>query len=134
MSFDFERGRPAVADDDDACVFLSGLDENIRLRCWKFLQLAPRIFIRAMLAPHHGEDPELGEIRVAPENFFYAFELIGLESMLGNQLGSDNGIGRNSHALRTLANVARHSTRETFSAHSRDRIFVEYARFDGCLN
>ena len=65
--------------------------------------------------------PELGKIRVAPENFFNAFEFIRLEAVLFYQLRSDDGIGRNGHVQRTLANVAKRSTRETFSASSRDR-------------
>ena len=46
-----------------------------------------------------------------------------LEAVLLHQLGSDDGIGCNSHALRTLADVSIRSTRETFSAASRDRKF-----------
>ncbi len=86
-----------------------------------------------MLAPHDGEDSELGKIRIASEDFFYALEFIRLEAVLFNELGSDDGIGRNGHVLRTLANVEKGSTRETFSASSRDRNFLEYRPPQGCL-
>ena len=82
VRFDLERDRPAVADIDHAGIFFAGFDENVRPGRRKFLQLAPRIFVGAMLAPHDGEDSELGEVRLASENFFDALEFIRLEAVL----------------------------------------------------
>ena len=133
VALDLECDRPPVADIHDARVFLASLHENIRPARRKFFQFAPRIFVGTMFAPHHGEDSQLRKIRIAPENFFYALELIRLEAVLFHELGSDDWIGRNGHAWRTLANVTKGSTRERFSAHSRDRKFVEYGPRRVCL-
>src|SRR3954447_10392140 len=86
-----------------------------------------------MLAPHHGEDAQLREIRLTTEDFFDPLVLIGLEPVLGDELRGNGGIGCNGHAVRTLADVAKGSTRETFSAKSRDRSFVEYQARRECL-
>ena len=86
-----------------------------------------------MLAPHHREDAELGKIRVPAEYFFYAFVLVRLKPVLRDEFWSNGGIGCNSHAVRTLADVANGSTRETFSVGSRDKKKDEYRRLDRCL-
>ena len=103
VAFDLERDRPAVADIDDAGIFFAGLDENVRPGCRKFLQLSPRIFVGTMLAPHDGKNSELGEIRLAAENFFDALVLFRRESMFAHHVGRN--LRFRSHLLRTLSDV-----------------------------
>src|SRR5205085_4979110 len=79
------------------------------------------------------KDSQFGKVRVASENFFDPLEFFRLEAMLLYQVRSDGGIGCNGHVPRTLAEVAPHSTGETFSAGSRDRKFVEYGPPGRCL-
>ena len=112
VRFHFECNRPAVADIDHARVFLAGLHQNIRATCRKFLQLVSRIFIRAMLAPHDREDPELGEIGLAPEDFFDPLEFFRREAVFRHQLRSDFRIGGGGvrHRQRTLTEVKRDTT------------------------
>src|SRR5205085_4459390 len=64
VAFHLERNRPAVADIDHAGIFFAGLHQNVRAARRKFFQLAPRVLIGAMLTPHHGEDSQLGKIRL----------------------------------------------------------------------
>ena len=89
VAFDLECDRPPVADVDHTCVFFAGFDENIRSGRWKFSQLLPRIFIGAMLAPHDGENAELGEIRFAAKNLSNAFEFLRCQAMFRYQFRCD---------------------------------------------
>ena len=59
VRFDLERDRVPVADVDDAGVLAGTLQNPLAARR-KFLQMQARAFVRAMLAPHHAEDAELG--------------------------------------------------------------------------
>ena len=51
-------------------------------------------FIGAVLAPHHAEDAELGEVRVAAEDFLDARVFVGREAVLGRHLGRDFDFSR----------------------------------------
>ena len=42
-----------------------------------------------MLAPHDREDPELGEVRIAAQDFFNAFEFVRGETVLRDEFRSD---------------------------------------------
>src|SRR5690242_11019674 len=42
-----------------------------------------------MLAPHHREDAELGQVRLAPENGDGAGVLLGCQAVLGDDVGGD---------------------------------------------
>ena len=64
MRFDFERARPAIADIDDAGVFSRSLQDELAARR-QALQMDARRFIRAVLAPHHAENAEFGQGRLA---------------------------------------------------------------------
>ena len=104
VALDLERDRPAVADIDHAGVFFARPNENVRAGRRKFLQFAPRIFVGAMLAPHDRENPQLGEIRFAAENFLDAFVFFRREAMFAHYFGRN--LRFRSHLLRTLTDVA----------------------------
>ena len=108
VTFDLERDRPAIADIDNARIFFARLHENVRSGGRKFLQLFARIFVGTMLAPHHRENPELGEVRFAPENFFDALVFLRREPVLAHHFGCDFRF--RSHRLRTLTDVHRATT------------------------
>ena len=46
-----------------------------------------------MLAPHHGKDAELGEVRLAPEDFLNLLEFFRRKAVLFDQFGCNNWIG-----------------------------------------
>ena len=93
VALDLERDRPAIADIDDARVFFAGFHENIRPGRRKFFQLAPRVFVGAMLAPHDRENAQLGEVWLAAEDFFDALEFVRRQTMFRDQLRSDFRFG-----------------------------------------
>ena len=131
VAFHFEGDRPAIADIDHAGVFLAGLDENVRTRRGKFFQLATRVFVGAMLAPHHRKDSQLGEIRFASQNFFDLLEFFRGETVFRHQLRSYFRIGGRfgaGHRQRTLTNVQRDSTREDFRSQSHNAEFLRIGR------
>ena len=93
MRFDLERDGQAVADVNDAGVFLARADENfLRLGGEGFEQRAG-VFVAAMLAPHHGEDAQLGVARRAAEDFLDVGVFLRREVVLGNQFWGDGGFG-----------------------------------------
>ena len=85
MAFDFERDCPPVTNVDHACIFFPGFDQNIPAGRGKLLQFFPRIFVGAMLAPHHGKDAELGKVRLALEDFLNPLEFFGRKAVLFDQ-------------------------------------------------
>src|SRR3982074_1912848 len=66
VALDFERDCPAVANIDDPGVFFASFNQDIWSARRKFLQFFSRIFVRAVLAPHHGKDSELGKVWFTP--------------------------------------------------------------------
>ncbi len=92
MALDLERDRPPIADVDDPGVFFPCFDQNVWPGGGKFLQLFPRVLVGTMLAPHDRENPELGEVRFAPENFFDPLVFLRREAMFGDQIGRDKRI------------------------------------------
>src|SRR2546423_7067550 len=59
-----------------------------------------------MLVPHRREDAELGDGRLAADQLENALVFVGLETMLGDQLGSDLRLVRNHGAWLSLGNHA----------------------------
>ncbi len=49
-----------------------------------------------MLGPHHREDAEFDEVRLAAERFQDAIIFIGRETVLGDHFGRDAGASRTS--------------------------------------
>src|SRR6476619_5068903 len=63
-----------------------------------------------MVAPHHGKDAELGEVRLAPEDFLNLLEFFQCKAVLFNQVGCNNWIALRcfaDHRRPTLANSRR---------------------------
>ena len=82
MRFNFERGAKAVADIDDARIFAGAL-HDLRAFGGQAAQMNAAGFVGAMLAPHHAENSEFGDIRIAAENFLNARVFFGGKAVLG---------------------------------------------------
>ena len=93
VAFHFESDRPAVTDIDDPGVFFARFDEDGGAGGGEFFQLTLGVFIGAMLAPHHGENAEFGEVGIATEDGLDAGKFVGCEAMFGNQFGCKSGLG-----------------------------------------
>src|SRR6185437_6282310 len=78
VALHLENHRLAVTDVDDPGVFARSLDHPGRLGR-QSAQMDARGFVRAMLVPHRGENPELSERRHSPDQFQDALILVGLE-------------------------------------------------------
>ena len=92
VTFDFECDCPTVTNIDDAGVFFARSDQNVRTARREFFELFTGVFVRAVLAPHHGKNSELGEIRFAPENLFDPLKLFWSQTMFGYEIGGDRRI------------------------------------------
>ena len=88
VALHLEHGRLSVAEIDDAGILAWPLDD-LRARGGELPQPHPRGFVGAVLRPHHREDAELGERRLAPEHGEQQPVLIGAEAMFGDQLRRD---------------------------------------------
>src|SRR4051794_21860918 len=56
-----------------------------------------------MLAPHDGEDSELGEIRVTPENALDALKFFRRQAVLRHDFRSDGGLIVAGHSARHVS-------------------------------
>jgi hypothetical protein len=61
VRFNFKRDSVVAADIDDAGVFSRTLQHQ-RAASGELLQVNARAFVGAVLAPHHTEDSELGDL------------------------------------------------------------------------
>ena len=68
VRFHLERGGQAVANVHDAGIFAGSL-QHLRAARGQALQMHAAGFVGAVLAPHHAEDAELGEARIAAREF-----------------------------------------------------------------
>src|SRR5882762_11853598 len=92
VRFDLEGRDEAVAYVDDAGVFARALYDEFAARR-QALQVYFARFVGAMLAPHHAEDAQLGDVRLAAENLLHTRVFFGGEAVLGGNLWSDSNFG-----------------------------------------
>src|SRR5215470_94463 len=88
VRFDLESGDEALSYVHDTCIFTRSLHDELATR-GKTLEVNFAGFVGAVLAPHHGENPQLGDVRIAAENFLNAGVLFGGYAVLGGNFGSD---------------------------------------------
>src|SRR5882724_3812806 len=88
VALHLEHHRLAIADVDDAGVLARSLDHPRRLGR-QAPQVQPRGFVRAMLVPHRRENPEFSETRHPPDQLEDALIFVRLETMAGDEFGSD---------------------------------------------
>ena len=102
VALHLEHDREAVADGDHAGVLARPLD-HVRAAGGQRPQMNLRGLVRAVLVPHRREDAELGDRRLAADQLQDALVLVGLEAVLGNQLGRDGRFVRNHVSVMPLA-------------------------------
>ncbi len=88
MALHLEHGGLAIAEIDHAGI-LAGTLDHLRTRRRQLLQPDARGFVGAMLRPHHREDAELGQRRLASELFQQAAIFVRVEPMLRDDLICD---------------------------------------------
>ena len=97
VRFNLEGGDETIADVHDAGVFARTLHDEFSAR-GKALEMYFAGFVGAVLAPHHGENAEFGDVGIATENFLDARVLFGSDAVFGGDFGSDFNFGeRGSH-------------------------------------
>ncbi len=89
VRFDFERRDQPVADVHDAGVFARPLHDELTPR-----GQAPQVnlarFVGAVLAPHHAENAELGDVRLAAKDLLNARVFLARYAVFGGDLWSDS--------------------------------------------
>ena len=94
VRFDLEGNRQTIADVNDAGVFLAGADQDFGRLGGEGFEQRPGVFVAAMLAPHHGENAQLGVARLASaKNLFGVGVFFRREVVFGNQFRGDGGFG-----------------------------------------
>ena len=92
VRLDLEGDGHAVADVNDAGVFLARAHENLGRLGGEGFEQRTRVLVAAMFAPHHGENAELGIARqAAAEDDLGIGKFFGGEVVFGNQFGGDGG-------------------------------------------
>ena len=84
MALDLEGDSPSVADVDDARILLARLDQHAWSGRGELPQLRSGVLVRAVFAPHDGEDTKLFEARLTPKNHENFLVLFRGETVLGN--------------------------------------------------
>src|SRR5260370_13680623 len=92
VRFDLEGGDEPVANVHNAGIFVRPLYDKLSAR-WQALQVDFARFVGAVLAPHHAENAQLGDVRLAPENLFYARVFFGGKAVLRSNLRRDFEVG-----------------------------------------
>jgi hypothetical protein len=95
VRFDFEGGNEAVADVHDTSVFTRALHDEFAAR-GQSLQVDLAGFVGAVLAPHHAENAQFGDVWVAAKDLLDARVFLARDAMLGGDLRSDSNFGAGS--------------------------------------
>ncbi len=90
VRFDLECSDPAIADIDNAGVFARALHDEFSTRR-QALQVDFAGFVGAVLAPHHAENSQLGDIGIAAEDLLNAAAYSSLVTSIS--LSGDFGSG-----------------------------------------
>ena len=99
VRFDLERDGNAVADVNDAGIFLARADEDARGPGGESFEERAGVFVGAMLAPHDGEDAQLGVAGLAAKKALDLRVLFGSEIVLLDQFRGDGGFGHGKTIL-----------------------------------
>src|SRR5579863_6762802 len=115
VRFDFEGAGPAIANLDDARVFARALHNATAARRQP-LQMHAGRFVGTVLAPHHAENAEFGDSRLASaEKLFDFLVFVRGEAMLANDFWS-NGKSRGcGHEEILLSHFEARLNRKSFS-------------------
>ena len=92
VALHLERNCPAISNIDNPGILFTRFHQNAWAAGGKFLQFSSRVLVGAVLAPHHRENAELGEVRLATQYFFDPLELFRSEPVLLSERQRDDGI------------------------------------------
>src|SRR5215471_2160035 len=107
VRLDFEGAGPSVADVDDACILSRALQHTLATR-GQALQVYARRLVRAVLAPHHAEDAEFGEGRLASaQKLADFFVFIERESVLPDDFRGKSRGQRGRHEWNLYCRILR---------------------------
>src|SRR5262249_53217631 len=112
---DLENGGQPLADVDGAGVLARTL-EHLRPFGRQRAQVHARALVAAVLRPHHREDPELGEVRLAAQALHDAAVLVRRQAMPVENVALDH---RTAIAPTTDSKIMRPSTPPTSGSHAR---------------
>src|ERR1700674_419496 len=101
MRFDFENSDQAVPDADDAHAIARSLSDELSAR-GQALQMDFARFVGAVLAPHHAEDAQLGDVWLAPEDLLHARIFFGGEAVLGDDFRRYSDFGASGSHISNL--------------------------------
>ena len=108
VALHLEHDGEPVADVDHAGILARALDHPRRLGR-QAAQMHLGGLVRAVLVPHRREDAELGDGRLAADQLENALVFVGLEAVLGDQLGGDFGfVGITGSVCSPLCHCIRH--------------------------
>jgi hypothetical protein len=93
MRLNFKRNGQSVSDVDDPGIFFAGAHQNFGRFGRKHFEERPGVFVRAVLAPHHREDAQLGVIGFTAQNALDPIKFLDRESVLPDEIRSDGGFG-----------------------------------------
>src|SRR5262249_34762761 len=113
--FDLEDRRQALADIDCAGVLARSL-QDLRTFGRQRAQVNARALVATVLGPHHREDPELGQIRIAAEELDDAAVLVRREPVAIESLAIDH---RTAIAPTIDSKIMRPSTPPSSGSHAR---------------
>ncbi len=109
VRFDLEGGDEAAADVHNAGVFARTLHDELAAR-GQALEVHLARLVGAMLAPHHGENSELGDIGLSAEDLLYARVFFRGQAMLcGDFCGDFDFGGCGCHLILPKEERARHA-------------------------
>ncbi len=91
VALHLEHDGLAVADVDHPGILARPLDHPGRLGRQP-AQMQPRGFVRTVLVPHRGKNPELGKARHPADQLENALILVRLQPMAGDEFGGDLGL------------------------------------------
>src|SRR5579862_3597687 len=131
VRFDLEHRRESVADVDRARVLSRALQHLGPLGRQR-LEMDARALVTAVLRPHHGEDTEFGQVRLAAEKRHDTVVFVGLDPVPFENLGIHHRIARLSAertAMRTDWRITRPSSPPSNASHARSGCGIRPSTF-----
>ena len=90
MRLHLENRRLTIANVDDARILPRAANHPLGLGR-QLLEVQARALVRAMLAPHHGEDAQFEQIGLAAQRVQHALVFLGAQPVLFDDFGGDLG-------------------------------------------
>src|SRR5208282_16923 len=112
VRLDFERGDEAIADVYDPRVFARTLHDEFAA-CRQAFQVHFARFVGAVLAPHHTENAELGDVGIAAQDLLNARVFVTCDAVFGGNFRSHFDFGACGSHLYGSRSFSRFSVRDS---------------------